>query len=84
MRYNQLVHMVIRVAKQDSAFIYFILEASEGLFFYSTLKHSLAQKHRDVDIKGSISLIDEIKSTMNQIKNQYPLEIISHNIIDDC
>ena len=83
MRQNQLVHVVIRMAKKDSAFIYFILEACEGFFFYSTIKHSPNQRYRDVDIKGSVSFLDEIDRTIEYLKNQYSIEIIIRTIIDD-
>ena len=80
---NQLLHVVIRMAKKDSVFIYSILEASEGLFFYSTIKHSPAQRYRDVDIKGSIGLVSEIDRIVEYLKNRYLIEIISRTIIDD-
>ncbi|MCY4524928.1 MAG: hypothetical protein OXB84_09320, partial [Halobacteriovoraceae bacterium] len=71
MSQGKLINLVIRVDKKDSAFVYFILEASEGLFFYSTRKHLPAQKYRDIDIKGSVSLSDEITRTVDYLKNQY-------------
>ena len=83
MHYNQLVHVVIRMAKEESAFIYSTLEACEGLFFYTTIKHLPAQKYRDVDIKGSVSFISEIDHVIEDLKTRYSIKVINHSIIDD-
>ena len=56
---NQLFNYTIRVPKKDSAFLYFQLEANEGLCFYSTLESSLGQPYRDIEIKGHTSLETE-------------------------
>jgi hypothetical protein len=40
----------VRVRKEDSAFIYFILESQEGVVAYSTLEHEPGDPHRDLEI----------------------------------
>ena len=38
----------IRVRKEDSAFVYFVLEANEGIAAYSTLEFKPGDPHRDL------------------------------------
>ncbi|MBL6989534.1 MAG: hypothetical protein ISR65_07135 [Bacteriovoracaceae bacterium] len=51
---NQLFSITIRVPKEESAFCYFMLEAHEGLCFYSTLEFQKGQGFRDIHLQGSI------------------------------
>jgi hypothetical protein len=40
----------IRVRREDSVFVYWILEAHEGVVAYSTLEHKPGDSHRDLMI----------------------------------
>lgn len=40
----------IRVRSDDSAFVYSVFEASEGVCAYSTLPHSPGDRHRDLEL----------------------------------
>ena len=42
--------MILRVAKQDSAFLYALLEAYEGLVSYSTLDSEKSAGYRDIHV----------------------------------
>ena len=80
---QKLIHYRIRVPKKQSAFTYFILEANEGLCFHSTVDYTPGVTHRDIDIKSSIDFTDEIAHILNELKKQFPIEIITKKIIDD-
>ncbi len=41
----------IRVRKEDSAYVYFILESHEGIASYSTLAHRPSDPHRDLELR---------------------------------
>ncbi len=45
------VKKTIRTRKEDSAFVYFILEAHEGIVAYSTLPFTKGDAHRDLDLR---------------------------------
>ncbi|MFZ8933278.1 MAG: DUF4911 domain-containing protein [Bacteriovoracaceae bacterium] len=62
---TKLFHIIIRVPKQDSAFFYFLLEAHEGLAFYSTLPHEIGQAFRDIDMKGSLELLSALEQLID-------------------
>ncbi len=83
MKDNQLVHTIIRVPKEESAFVYFTLEANEGLSFYSTLEESLGQGYRDIVIKTHISLEAELDHLMDVLGKEIPFEIKLREIIED-
>ena len=63
--------MRIRVRKEDSAFIYTILEAHEGLASYSTLSHRVGEAHRDLELTIPVSLLPEALQMLDSISNLY-------------
>lgn len=80
---KKLIHMIIRVPKEESAFTYFTLEANEGISFYSTLNHEVGQSYRDIDLKSSKSLEKELLQIINKLQEQFSLEILLNEEIDD-
>ena len=80
---DQLIHTVIRVPKEESAFVYFTLESNEGLAFYSTLEESLGQGYRDIMIKTHDSLEKEFNHLMEALGKEVPMEIILREKIND-
>ena len=42
--------LVIRLRKEDTAYVYAILEANEGIAAYSTLNGSPGDRHRDLEL----------------------------------
>lgn len=68
---NQEVYQTtIRVNKADSAFIYFQLEANEGLCFYSTLKESMGESYRDIKVTSHISLKEETIRLLDKLSEK--------------
>lgn len=80
---NQLVHTIIRVPKEESAFVYFTLESNEGLSFYSTLQDSLGEGFRDIAIKTHVSLEAELDHLIETLGLEIPIEIRLREKIDD-
>ena len=54
----------IRVAKEDSAFVYFILESYEGICSYSTLPFAPGEMHRDLELNIPIDFIEEVQAVL--------------------
>ncbi|MDB9786714.1 hypothetical protein OAB57_01300 [Bacteriovoracaceae bacterium] len=80
---NQLFHLVISTQKQHSAFIYFCLEATEGICFYKTLKHAPHAQDRQIDIKGSIEFHNDLKNLLKQLTKKFTISVISESVIFD-
>jgi DUF438 domain-containing protein len=63
--------MVIRTSKQDSAFLYYILEANEGLTAYSTVDYKVHDKVRhairDVELMIPPERVGEVKELLKEL-----------------
>jgi hypothetical protein len=62
------IRKVLRVKKEDSAFVYTVFEASEGLGSYSTLPHQLGDAHRDLELRIPITLLAEAQLMLDSIQ----------------
>ena len=61
--------MILRVAKQDTAFLYALLEAYEGVVTYSTLASEKSAGYRDIQVFSTPSqtaALEEIVQTLSQ------------------
>ncbi len=67
---------VIRVSKEDSSFVYFTLESNEGIAFYSTLRESLNQLYRDIEINYSPSVKNQINNILEQLELRFPISYL--------
>ena len=74
---DQLLKMIIRVPKHEASFVYFTLEANEGLCFYSTLSSSLGEPYRDIEINLTESLREEFLTVFNFLSEKIEITIIS-------
>jgi hypothetical protein len=61
------VYKKIRVRKEDSAFVYFILEASEGIASYSTLDHKPGDPHRDLELRIPPDFVEEVEGLLKSL-----------------
>lgn len=74
---NQQVYTTtIRVPKAHSAFIYFTLEANEGVCFYSTLESSLKESFRDIKVTSDKSYETETKRILSKLNEKIPFEYL--------
>lgn len=80
---SQLFHYIIRLNKEDSAFFYFQLEASDGLCFYSTIEHPHHAQYRDIDLKGDVLLKGEILHLLEECGKKFKIDILVDEIITD-
>ncbi len=72
----------IRVRSEDSAFVYAVLEASEGVCAYSTLPHQTGDRHRDLELIIPDGQLPEVERILADLTDQlagevYVLEIES-------
>ena len=79
----KLQHYIIKVPKDQAAFTYFQLESNEGLCFYSTLDTSLSQTYREIELFSPLSLKKEVTHFLEYLKNEVPLEVLVHEILED-
>ena len=77
MKENKVYHSVIRVPKENAAFIYFQLEANDGLCFYSTLDFEKGDPNRELKISCDSSLKDEVKRLLDKLSQTINIEFLS-------
>ena len=75
---EKLVQIIIEVDKKDSSFIYFTLEANEGLCFYSTLDYEEGSSTRKIEIHLTESVKNEFLTVFN-----YLISKVNINIVQD-
>ncbi|MBY0413950.1 MAG: hypothetical protein K2Q18_07285 [Bdellovibrionales bacterium] len=80
---TQLFHFVLRLSKEDSAFFYFQLEASDGLCFYSTLEHPHHAQYRDIELRGDILLKAEVLHLIKECSKKFKIDILLDETILD-
>lgn len=76
---DQIHTIIIRVPKKDSSYVYFTLEANEGLCFYSTLKHQKESPFRDIEIKLTNSLTNEFLTVFKFLSDNIEVTVLEDN-----
>ena len=61
---SQIVKRTIRVRKEDSAYIYFILESYEGITSYSTLDYEVGSPYRDLELTIPVDFLLEVEDLL--------------------
>jgi hypothetical protein len=57
----------VRVRKEDSAFVYAVFEAHEGVLSYTTLDHRAGDLHRDLELSIPAGLADEARRILEDL-----------------
>ena len=76
-------HLILRVAKENSAFVYFTLESNEGISFYSTQKYETGQAYRDIEIYLDNELSSNFDKITQALVKRFDLETILDETIPD-
>lgn len=61
------VKKVIRVKKEDSAFVYFIFESYEGIASYSTLDSKPGDAYRDLELRIPPDFVEEVDELLTRL-----------------
>jgi hypothetical protein len=57
----------IRVRKEDSAYVYALLEASEGIASYTTLPHKPGDPHRDMELQIPTAFQNDVDRLLGRL-----------------
>ncbi len=68
--------VVIRVPKDEAAYVYQLLESYDGIATYSTLPHEKNFPYRDIAIMPAPDLVSEVKILLRNVCAEVPTEII--------
>jgi len=61
------IKKIIRVRKEDSAYVYFILESYEGITSYSTLDHRSGALYRDLELSIPPDFLSETEALLERL-----------------
>lgn len=78
-----LYYTRIRIPKDDAYFVYFTLEANEGLCYYSTVDESLKGAYRDIDIRCPIEARENLKALLERLQTEIRLDVLKEEVIQD-
>ncbi len=67
MKPMQIEQMLIRVKKEDSAFVYCILESHEGIVSYSTVDYQVGTPHRDLELTVPLDFKEELRRVLSEL-----------------
>ena len=67
MKAKQSIYKKIRVRKEDSAYVYFILESYEGITSYSTLENKVGDPHRDLELRIPPDYLGEVQALLKEL-----------------
>ena len=71
--------MVLRVAKQDSAYLYALLEAHEGVVNFSTLPSEKTAGFRDIYVFSTDSMFAELKRVIALLRESVGFQIVDES-----
>lgn len=80
---KQLYYLRLRMPKDDAFFVYFTFESNEGLCFYSTVDESLKGSYRDIDVKCSIEMKDDLDALVARLQTEIRLDVLFSETIQD-
>lgn len=70
------VRMILRVKKQDSAYLYQVLESYEGLTNFSTVVTPKELPYRDIELHMAPDLKSHLLRVLDHLKGEIPIEVI--------
>jgi hypothetical protein len=76
---------IVRVSKSDAAFLYFTLEANEGVCWYSTLdddEKRLGGTYRDILIMTTEDFSVALENILNDLRQSFPISVQTINKLD--
>ena len=80
----KLFKKIIRVPKEGSSFLYFLLEAHEGLCFYSTIDPGKGLPFRDLELVGPLEFKEATEHLLERFKGQHSYEYLSDEVLEDA
>ena len=69
--------------KQESSFLYFLLEGHDNLCFYSTIPHEIGEMSREVEVFTAIEFQNDMDRLWDSLKVPLSLEVKENQIVSD-
>jgi predicted RNA-binding protein len=69
--------VILRVKKEDSAYVYQVIESYEGITNHSTLGEVKGTPHRDVILHIAPDLRHHVERMVEELKKEIAIEVIN-------
>jgi len=80
---RKIVEYTLRMPKSYSSFFYFTLEANEGIAFFSTKPFEKGQAHRDILVRTTPELENDLINIINHCSKTAEIEQLNRSIISE-
>ena len=80
---REIVEYLLRMSKSYSSFFYFTLEANEGIAFFSTMPFEKGQNFRDIAVRTTPELEQDLINIINHCSKSGEIEILSREAVTD-
>lgn len=80
---KKLRNLVIRLAREHSSMLYFVLESNDNVAFYSTLPFKKNALHREITLHCTPELSGQLDNILDHFGKNYPLEILRDELVID-
>ncbi len=71
------MQIILRIPKDQAAYVYQLLESYDGIATYSTLPSERTFPYRDISITPAPDLVSEVKLLVRNIRAEVPVEVIA-------
>jgi len=80
---KEVLHLTIRVPKEDAGFILHILEASDNLCFPTTLPVEPHSQWRDLLLRAPIEWEEELRRWLGEMQRNIPILVLEDRVMKD-
>ena len=80
---QELCRFLLKMPKNQSFFLYFLLESHDNLCFYSTLPHQEGDMYRMMEIFSTVEFLDDLNRLWSYLEDELQLQIVESEVVSD-
>ncbi|MFP5459145.1 MAG: hypothetical protein ACLGG7_10455 [Bacteriovoracia bacterium] len=80
---KEVLHLTLRVPKNDAGFILHLIEASDNLCFATTLAVETGAGWRDLLLRAPIEWAPELRRFVEKLQETIPVSVIEDRVVKD-
>lgn len=80
---KKLRNLIIKVPREHSSMLYFILESNDNLSFYSTLSFEKDALYREITLYCTPEFSEQLDNLLEHFHQRYPIKVLEDKIVTD-
>ena len=80
---RELIRYHLKLPKEHSSFLYFVLEGHDNLSFYSTLPHEEGSQFRELELFSPIEFTEDLDRLWQHLEDSLKLQVLLKEIYKD-